>query len=186
MRLPQPGPLPALRRYLGLTQARLAPLLGTTRERLAQAETGSRPLPVAAETALAALLAALPPALATALRTAPGHATPPLPPAHLAPPGPPPYAPMLLPRRLQAWQELATAAAALATRLAQAAAGTARLALLAAPNAPALGLHEALFRLEAQGWTDEFAEAGRQLLHARCEGLRHELALLGGPPPGAA
>jgi transcriptional regulator with XRE-family HTH domain len=186
MQLPQAGPLPALRRYLRLTQGRLAQLLGTTRLHLAHAETGSRPLPAAAETALNALLAALPPALAMALCTAPGHVPPPPAPVALAPPLPAPHAPTLLPRRLQAWLELTTAEAALATRQAQAAAGTARLALLASPTAPALGPHEVLFTLEAQGWTDEFAEAERQLLRARCEGLRHELALLGGPPPGAA
>jgi len=182
MQLPKAGVLPALRRYLRLSQTRLAQLLGTTRLHLAHAETGARALPAAAETALNALLAALPPELIMVLRTAPGHVPPPPAPAGLAPPVAVPHPRTLLPRRLQVWQELATAEAALATRRAQAAAGTARLALLAAPAASALGPHEALFRLEAQGWTDEFAEAERLLLHARCEGLRHELALLGGPP----
>ena len=87
----RPAPLP------GLISGPAGPaLLGTTRLHLAHAETGARTLPAPAEITLAA----------------PGYALPP--PAGLAPPAPAPYAPTLLPRRLQAWQALATAEAALA------------------------------------------------------------------------
>ena len=55
---PQAGLLPALRRYLHLSQAQLVGLLGTTRAHVAVAETSPRPLPAAL---LAAPADALPP-----------------------------------------------------------------------------------------------------------------------------
>jgi transcriptional regulator with XRE-family HTH domain len=180
MRLPQAGPLPALRRYLALTQARLAQLLGASRERLALAEAGTRLLPEAAHAALTALLAALPPELRHTLNNAPGYASPPPAPAALVPVPPGPAPGPLAARRHLAGQELRRAEAALAAQQTLAAAGAARLALLAAPSAPNLGTHRSLFELEAQAWTDEFAQAGLRLAHARCEGLRRELAVLDG------
>ncbi|TGE16459.1 hypothetical protein [Hymenobacter elongatus] len=178
MRLPRPGPLPALRRYLALTQASAAALLGTTRSRLAQAEAGTRPLPAAADAALTALLAALPAPTRRALTADPGHAAPPPAPAGL--PLPAPHPPALASRRHEVSQALRRAEAALAAVEAQAAAGQARLALLATPAAPAALVADPRFALEAGHWTGPLAQADRRLLQAACAGLRAELAVLAG------
>jgi len=176
MRLPRPGPLPALRRYLALTQAQAAVLLGITRSRLAQAEAGTRLLPNAAQATLDALLAALPAAIRRELATAPGYAAPP--PAPAGPPPPAPHAPALAARRHEATQALRRAEAALAATEAQAAAGRARLALLGAPAAPPVLAADPLFALEAGHWTGPLAQADLRLLHATRAGLRAELAVL--------
>ncbi|PJJ60753.1 hypothetical protein [Hymenobacter chitinivorans] len=178
MRLPRPGPLPALRRYLALTQASAAALLGTTRSRLAQAEAGTRPLPAAAEAALTALLAALPAPTRRALTIDPGHAAPP--PAPAGAPLPAPHLPALAARRHEATQALRRAEAALAAIEARVAAGQARLALLASPEAPATLAADPRFALEADHWTGPLTQADRRLLQASCAGLRAELAVLGG------
>jgi transcriptional regulator with XRE-family HTH domain len=183
MRLPAIGLLPALRRYLGLTQPRMAELLGTSRLAIAHAEASTRSLPVTAHAALTALLAALPPELRRTLTRAPGYAPPPPAPTTLVPP--PAAASALASRRHLAGQELRRTEAALAKRRALAAAGNARLALLAAPAAPSLGSYRTLFELEARSWNDEFAQADMLLLHARGEALRLELALLSGTAPKA-
>ncbi|WP_035566869.1 helix-turn-helix domain-containing protein, partial [Hymenobacter sp. IS2118] len=78
--LPRAGTLPALRRYLNLSQADLAHLLGINRVRVTEAEAGTRFLTAEARDALSALLAALPLATRQALAGDPGHAAPPLPP----------------------------------------------------------------------------------------------------------
>jgi DNA-binding XRE family transcriptional regulator len=168
--------LPALRRYLALTQARMAELLGVVRENIVRAESGQRPLPAPAQVALAALLAALPPATLAALAQQPMAALP----EALPPPPPLPDPGSLAAHRYHLRRELGRREAALAAHEAAAAWAAARLALLAAPRAPDLGAGHSLLELEARQWTDAFAEAARLLLRARCEGLRRELAVLEG------
>lgn len=69
--------LPALRHYLGLSQAEMSLYLGIPRERVADAERGARPLAIPAGAVVIALLGALPPAVQVAL--AEGTAPPPAP-----------------------------------------------------------------------------------------------------------
>ncbi|WP_046243407.1 hypothetical protein [Hymenobacter terrenus] len=176
LRLPTAGTLPALRRYLMLTQAHLATLLGTTRGMVAQAEAGTRFLPAEAREALSALLAALPPATRQALAVAPGYAPPPQVPA------PPVPLPRPLARRHHlATQELDRVLAALAPLEARRLASAARLALLAAPACPAVLAQDGLFAAQARLWAGPAAEATRHLLLARATGLRAELAALAAP-----
>lgn len=125
MRLPASGTLPALCRYLGLTQTRMADLLGTSRMAVAKAEAGTRFLTSEAREALRALLAALPLATRQALAVAPGYDPPPPPPPDAPAPSPPAARPLVRRRHL-ATQELDRVLAELATLDARRAAGLAR------------------------------------------------------------
>ncbi|GAA3924698.1 hypothetical protein GCM10022406_08510 [Hymenobacter algoricola] len=176
MRLPAAGTLPALRRYLALTQTQLATLLGTTRGALAQAEAGTRFLTVEARDALSALLAALPLATRQALAGDAGEAPPPQVPA---PPAPLPRP--LARRRHLATRELERVLAALAPLEARRLASAARLALLAAPACPPALARDGPFAAQARLWAGPAAEAARRLLLARAAGLRAELAALAAP-----
>ncbi|TGE18915.1 hypothetical protein [Hymenobacter elongatus] len=176
---PRAGSVPALRRYLSLSQTDLARLLGVNRVRVAEAEAGTRFLTVEARDALSALLAALPPATRQVLAVAPGHAPPPPPPLVPAPPAPLPRP--LARRRHLATQELDRVLAALAPLEARRLASAARLALLAAPACPPALAHDGLFAAQARLWAGPAAEAARRLLLARAAGLRAELAALAAP-----
>ena len=176
MRLPASGSLPALRRYLALTQTQAAALLGTSRMAVAKAEAGTRFLTVEARDALHALLAGLPLATRQALATAPGHAAPPRPPLVPAPPAPLPRP--LARRHHLATQELGRVLAALAPLEARRLASAARLALLADPACPPALAHDELFAAQARLWAGPAAEADRRLLLARAAGLRAELEAL--------
>jgi transcriptional regulator with XRE-family HTH domain len=167
--------LPALRRHLHLSQARMADLLGVSRVQLNQAEAGTRPLPVPGRVAFTALVSCLPqPVLAALLQ----NQAPPLP---AAPPGPAALDEVkLAPQRFRLQRELRSAEAALAERLANEARGRVRQALLAAPNAPDLGEAGQRLALEARIWTGTAAQTELRRLRARCEGLRRELAVLDG------
>lgn len=179
LRVPAAGTLPALRRYLSLTQIQLATLLSTTRWAVAQAEAGIRFLTAEARDALSALLAALPLATRQALAVAPGHEPPPLPPSVPAPPAPLPR--LLARRRHLATQELDRVLAALAPLEARRLASAARLALLADPACPPDLAQDELFIAQARLWAGLEAEAARRLLLARAAGLRAELAALAAP-----
>lgn len=184
MRLPASGTLPALRRYLALTQTQLAALLGTSRMVVAKAETGTRFLPIEAHEALHALLAALPLATRQALAVAPGHdPPPPAPPGGPAPPAPAPRP--LARRRHLATQELDRVLTTLAPLEARRAASAARLALLAAPACPPALADDGLFAAQARLWAGPAAEAARHLLLARAAGLRAELDILAALLTGA-
>ncbi|MBF9220932.1 hypothetical protein [Hymenobacter ruricola] len=176
--LPRAGSMPALRRYLSLSQADLARLLGINRVRVAEAEAGTRFLTAEAREALSALLAALPLATRQALAVAPGDAPPPLPPTVPAPPAPLPRP--LARRRHLATQELDRVLATLAPLEARRLASAARLALLAAPACPPALAQDELFAAQARLWAGPAAEAERRLLLARAAGLRAELAALAG------
>jgi transcriptional regulator with XRE-family HTH domain len=179
MRVPADGTLPTLRRYLNLTQAQLATLLGTTRGMVAQAEGGTRFLTGEARDALSALLAALPLATWQALAVAPGYAPPPLPPSIPAPPAPLPRP--LARRRHLATMELDRVLDALAPLEARRLASAARWALLAAPACPPALAQDELFAAQARLWAGSAAEAERRLLLARAAGLRAELEALTEP-----
>lgn len=166
--------LPALRRYLALSQTRLAELLGVPRAALNRAERGVRPLPAAGRVVLAQLLAALPAATLAALAQQPAHAPPPTVAAEPVAPDPAP----LLRQQRRLRRELHRLDAELAERQAAAERGAARLALLAAPTCPDWGPLGRLLALEVRQWTDGAATATRHLLQARRAGLCHELALL--------
>ncbi|MFD2785526.1 hypothetical protein [Hymenobacter rubripertinctus] len=180
---PRAGLLPALRRYLDLSQTDLARLLGMYRVRVAEVEAGTRFLTVEARDALNSLLAALPLATRQALAVAPAEALPPSPPLVLAPPEPLPRP--LVRRRHLATQELGRVLATLAPLEARRLAGTARLALLADPACPPALAQDALFAAQARLWVGPTAEATRRLLLARAAGLRAELAALAAPPAEA-
>jgi len=178
-RVPVAGTLPALRRYLDLTQEHLATLLGTTRWAVAQAEAGTRFLTGEARDALSTLLAALPLATRQELAVAPGHVPPPLPPQVPVPPAPLPRP--LARRRHLATQELDRVLVALAPIEARRLASAARLALLADPACPPALAQDELFVAQARLWAGPAAEASRRLLLARAAGLRAELAALDAP-----
>ena len=177
LRVPASGTLPALRRYLGLTQARMAALLGTSRMAVAKAEAGTRFLTFEAREALHALLAPLHLATRQALAVAPGYDPPPPPPPD-APAAQPPAARPLARRHHLATQELDRVLTELATHDARRAAGIARLALAAHPASPSALSADVEFGAEARLWTGSAAEAARRLLLARAAGLRAELAAL--------
>lgn len=164
--------LPALRRYLSLTQPRMAELLGVSRVVLAAAELGTRRLPTAGAEQLAALLAALPVPITAAL----AQNQVPAPPATGTPPPPDPD--VLTRRRHKLRQEVSRLDAELAAHLTNAARGQARLALLAAPNPPNLGSGQDFFEQEARQWTDSLARAEQAVLVARLAGLQREMSLL--------
>ena len=178
LRVPAAGTLPALRRYLNLSQADLARLLGARRVRVAEAEAGTRFLTGEARDALSALLAVLPLATRQTLAVAPGYDPPPLPPSVPAPPAPLPRP--LARRRHLATQELDRVLAVLAPIEARRQASTARLALLADPACPPALAQDGLFAAQARLWAGSTAEAARRLLLARAVGLRAELAALAG------
>ncbi|MBO2008852.1 hypothetical protein [Hymenobacter negativus] len=184
IRVPTSGSLPALRRYLALTQTQMATLLGTSRIAVAQAETGTRFLTGEPSDAFSALLATLPLATRQALAVAPGDALPPLPPLVPAPPAPLPRP--LARRRHLATQELDRVLAALAPIEARRLASAARLALLADPACPSALTQDELFAAQARLWAGPTAEASRRLLLARAAGLRAELAALDAPTDEAA
>jgi len=177
--LPRAGSMPALRRYLNLSQADLARLLGIRRVRVTEAEAGTRFLTVEARDALRALLAALPLATRQELAVAPAYAPPPLPPLVPDPPAPLPRP--LVRRRHLATQELDRVLAALAPLEARRLASAARLALLADPACPPTLAEDELFAAQARLWAGSAAEAERRLLLARAAGLRAELAALADP-----
>jgi|GEM_PF-3111706 len=165
--------LPALRRYLNLTQPRMAELLRISRVALAAAECGTRRLPAPGRTQLQAIVAALPAAVAGALLQKQLPAAPPVP-AAAQPPDPA----TLARRRQRLRQEIARLDEELSTSLTNTARGQARLALLAAPAPPDLGEQSQLFEQEAQAWTGPIARAEQTLLAARLAGLQRELALV--------